>query len=90
MNWKGYERKWSWPNLRYYPDICWEGLRETTTTKLASKTQETNGVELQGVQSPLPLFNSKNLLTQNKTDHINSAGSTAYQKYGIGKRYGKL
>jgi hypothetical protein len=24
MNWKGYGRKWSWPNLRQYPSICLE------------------------------------------------------------------
>jgi hypothetical protein len=30
MNPKGCGRKWSWPNLRYYPAICLEGLRKTT------------------------------------------------------------
>jgi hypothetical protein len=30
MNWKGCGRKRSWPNLRYYPGICLEGLRKTT------------------------------------------------------------
>jgi hypothetical protein len=30
MNWKGYERKRSWRNLRYYPSICPQGLRRTT------------------------------------------------------------
>jgi hypothetical protein len=29
MNLKEYGRKWSWPNLRYYPGICMEGLRKT-------------------------------------------------------------
>jgi hypothetical protein len=29
MNWKGYGRKWSWPNLRYYPRISLEVLRKT-------------------------------------------------------------
>jgi hypothetical protein len=29
MNWKGCERKRSWPNLRYYPSICLEGPRKT-------------------------------------------------------------
>jgi hypothetical protein len=29
INWKGYGRKWQWPNLRYYPDIFLEGLRKT-------------------------------------------------------------
>jgi hypothetical protein len=28
VNWKGCGRKHSWPNLRYYPKICQEGLRE--------------------------------------------------------------
>jgi hypothetical protein len=32
MNWKGYERKWSWSNLWYYHGICLEGLRKTTKT----------------------------------------------------------
>jgi hypothetical protein len=30
VNWKRCGRKRSWPNLRYYPSICLEGLRETT------------------------------------------------------------
>jgi hypothetical protein len=30
MNWREYGRKWSWPNLRYYPGICLEGLRKNT------------------------------------------------------------
>jgi hypothetical protein len=30
MNWKGYGKKQSWPNLGYYPGICLEGLRKTT------------------------------------------------------------
>jgi hypothetical protein len=29
MIWKGFERKQSWPNLRYYPRICLEGLSKT-------------------------------------------------------------
>jgi hypothetical protein len=29
MNWKGFERKRSWPNLRLYPGIFLEGLRKT-------------------------------------------------------------
>jgi hypothetical protein len=29
MNLKGFGRKWSWPNLRYYPDIYLEGFRKT-------------------------------------------------------------
>jgi hypothetical protein len=27
MNWKGYGRVWSWPNLRYYPSIFLEVVR---------------------------------------------------------------
>jgi hypothetical protein len=34
MNWKGYGRKQSWPNLRYYPGICLEGLTKTTKTSV--------------------------------------------------------
>jgi hypothetical protein len=30
MNWKGYGRKQSWPNLICYPEICLEELRKTT------------------------------------------------------------
>jgi hypothetical protein len=30
MNLKGYGRKRSWPNLKYYPGISLEGLRKTT------------------------------------------------------------
>jgi hypothetical protein len=30
LNWKGFGRKWSWPNLRSNPGICIEGLRKTT------------------------------------------------------------
>jgi hypothetical protein len=29
MNRKVHGRKWPWPNLRYYPGICLEGLRKT-------------------------------------------------------------
>jgi hypothetical protein len=28
MNWRGCERYWFWPNLRY-PEVCMEGLRKT-------------------------------------------------------------
>jgi hypothetical protein len=28
-NWKGSEGKWSWPNLRHYPGIFLNELRET-------------------------------------------------------------
>jgi hypothetical protein len=30
MNSKGYGKKRSWPNLRYCPGICLDGLRKTT------------------------------------------------------------
>jgi hypothetical protein len=32
MNRKGYGRKQSWHNLRYYPGICLEGLRKAMET----------------------------------------------------------
>jgi hypothetical protein len=32
MNWKGYGRKQSWPNLRYYPQISLKGQRKTTNS----------------------------------------------------------
>jgi hypothetical protein len=28
INWKGYDRKWSWPNQRHRPGICMEQLRK--------------------------------------------------------------
>jgi hypothetical protein len=34
MNWKEYGRKWSWPNLKYYPGICLDGLSKTTETSV--------------------------------------------------------
>jgi hypothetical protein len=30
MNWEGYGRKQSLPNLRYYPGMCLKELRKTT------------------------------------------------------------
>jgi hypothetical protein len=30
MNWKGFGSKRSWPNLRYYPSLCRDGLRKIT------------------------------------------------------------
>jgi hypothetical protein len=38
--------------------------------EIKSRTQGMNGVELQCVHSNLPLLNYKNLLSQNKTNHI--------------------
>jgi hypothetical protein len=44
MNWKGYERKQSWPSLRYYPGIWLEVLRKTTKTSVrVAKQHITNG-----------------------------------------------
>jgi hypothetical protein len=34
MNWKGFSRKISWPNLRYYPGICLEGLKKRRKTSI--------------------------------------------------------
>jgi len=28
------ERKWPWPILRYYPDICLDGLKNTRRTSV--------------------------------------------------------
>jgi hypothetical protein len=28
MNWKGFGRKWTWSDLRYYPGIYLEGVRK--------------------------------------------------------------
>jgi hypothetical protein len=43
MNWKGYGRKRSWPNLRQYPGIFLEGLREITK----------NSVRIGGLQAEI-------------------------------------
>jgi hypothetical protein len=34
MNWKGYGRKWSEPNLKYYPSICLEELKKVLKTSV--------------------------------------------------------
>jgi hypothetical protein len=47
-------------------------------------------VELQNVHSPLPLLNSKNLLSQNKTDHMQLSRLQYISKCKVGKRYGEL
>jgi hypothetical protein len=44
MNWKGYRRKQSWPNLRYYPGICMLGQRKTT--KNVSQDSQSPGQDL--------------------------------------------
>jgi hypothetical protein len=31
-NWKEFGRKQPWPNLRYYPDNCLEGMRTMKTS----------------------------------------------------------
>jgi hypothetical protein len=35
VNWKGFGRKWSFPNVRYYPIIHLEGLRKTVKSQSA-------------------------------------------------------
>jgi hypothetical protein len=35
INWKGCERKRSWPNVRDYPGICPEELRKTSQDSLS-------------------------------------------------------
>jgi hypothetical protein len=30
INWNRYKRKRPWPELKYYPGFCLEGLRKTT------------------------------------------------------------
>jgi hypothetical protein len=42
MNFKGCGRRRSWPNLRYYPDICLEGLRKTTKLSQNSRALARN------------------------------------------------
>jgi hypothetical protein len=44
INWKGCGWKRSWPNLRYYPGICLEGLRKTT--KILSQDSRHPGRDL--------------------------------------------
>jgi hypothetical protein len=75
MNWKGYGRKRSWPNLKYGPRICLEGLRKTTktsvkyevsgprseprTTQIPSRSDGTNCVLLRGFSQPFYVQGSK-------------------------------
>jgi hypothetical protein len=44
MTWKGFGRKQSWPNLRYYPGIYLEGLRKTM--KNLSHYSQSSGQDL--------------------------------------------
>jgi hypothetical protein len=58
-----------------FPGIQSQRIQNAADDKQSAlRTQETNGLELLGVYSPLPLLNSKNLLSQNKTDHIQLNG----------------
>jgi hypothetical protein len=47
MEWKGYARKRSCPNLRHYPDICLGGLRKKPKTSVRI-------TDLRGVWTPDP------------------------------------
>jgi hypothetical protein len=64
-------------NFREYSGLRHKFSRQTVSkdSKAADdkgwhQNKGTNGVELQGVHSPLPLLNSKNILSQNKIDYI--------------------
>jgi hypothetical protein len=66
MNNKGYERKQSWHNLRYCPEIFLETLRKTAET--SATTDPTSGRDLNSVSpkdeayvpSTLPLCSANN------------------------------
>jgi hypothetical protein len=51
MNWKEYGRKLSWPNLRYYPGICLEGLKKT---KNLSEESQYPGRDLKKLKTDRP------------------------------------
>jgi hypothetical protein len=55
MNGKGFGRKWSWPNLRYYADIRLE--IQTETAKILN----------QHSRSPGPRFESETSRTQSRS-----------------------
>jgi hypothetical protein len=65
MNLKGYGTKLSWPNLRYYPAICLEGLKKTMKT--LSQDKRSSGRDLEsgppeyeaGVLTTRPLLAEK-------------------------------
>ena len=44
INWKPYCRKWPWPNLRYWPEMCTKRLSKTT--KYLSETRRTSRQDL--------------------------------------------
>lgn len=52
--------------------------------------ERTEWMELRCVHLPIPLLNAKDLLRQNKTDHIQLNRLHCLSKCGRGKLYGKL
>jgi hypothetical protein len=75
MNWKGFGRKLSWCNRRYYPGICLEGLRKTT--KNLSQDSQSLGQDLN--PGP-PKYNAGVLTTQprHSTSVCHSSGGMCW------------
>jgi hypothetical protein len=65
MNWKGFVRKQSWPNLRYYLGIRFEGLRKTT--KNLSQYSRSQGEDF---NRGLPEYEAGELSTQPQSSVI--------------------
>jgi hypothetical protein len=59
MNWKGYARKQSWPNVKYSPTIFLEGLMKTTE----NLSQDSWSLGLDSDQRP-PKYEAGMLTTQ--------------------------
>jgi hypothetical protein len=58
MNWKGYGRKRSCPNLSYYPGICLEGLG-----KITKKINQVNRSQGRDIKPRPPEYEAQMLTT---------------------------
>jgi predicted GIY-YIG superfamily endonuclease len=76
--------------LQILPADNLKGFKMQPTTKSWHQKHKEQTVELQDVHSPLQLLNYKNLLSQNKTDHIQRNWLHCLSKMQRRKRYGKL
>jgi hypothetical protein len=81
LNWKGCGEKWTWPNLRYYAGICFEGLRKTTDN--ISQESQSRGWDLNAgcneYEAGLPTSELHHLIWvdwhSGKTQHLNFRGT---------------
>jgi hypothetical protein len=76
MKWKGYGRKWTWPNLRYFPGVCMERMREIT--KNLSQDSRSPGEDL----NPGPHKYEKGVVTVQTQC---SKNSEECNRYGLSK-----